>query len=275
MAYKRKTYKKRAYSKKRTYKRKSYSTVKRVSPLKKMVKMEIARATETKQRSLANLNQPLYASNSASFDANNVIALGCQSGGMELAQGTGQGQRVGNKVKVRKATFKGSIVALPYNATSNLIPVPTQIKMFLMYDKENPNAYPAPATSADFLDLNNSTQGFHNDLVDLWAPVNTERYHIFKTKIFKVGYSTTLQQSTGTLGTQNYANNDFKYNVNFSIDYTKYMVKTQVFRDNNLDSTSRQVYALFVPVAASGGAFTATTIPVAMQSQITLEYEDA
>lgn len=273
MAYTRKIYKK----KKGTYKRKSYAKkTKKMSPMKKMVKMEIARATETKSRSLANLNQPFYGTAAAAnFDTNNVIALGCQAGGMEIVQGTGQGQRIGNKIKVRKATFKGTIVALPYNAATNTTPVPTQVKMFLFYDKENPNAYPQPATTADFLDLNNSTQGFHNDLVDLWAPVNTERYHIFKTKTFKVGYSTSLVNAAGVNGTLNYSNNDFKLNCNFSIDFTKYMVKTQVFRDNNLDSTSRQVYAMFVPVAASGGAFLAATIPVAMQSQITLEYEDA
>lgn len=269
--------KRRTYRKKRTYRKRRGGTRRRVSNkrIKRIVRKVIARQTENKVSQFIDLNKILrVTSDTAGFDAINVIALGCQTSGYNIPQGVGQSQRIGNKIRVKRAVIKGTMVPMQYNATTNPVPAPCQVKMVLFYDREGPTSIPTPASNADIFDFNNSTNSFHGDLVDMFAPFNTERYRILKTRIFKLGYATSDLTSTGT-GSLNYANNDFKYNCNFSINYTKYLPKVQTFRDNNIDSTTRQLYLMWIPVAATGGAFLNTVRPVGVQYTCTLQYEDA
>lgn len=271
MAYKKKFSKKN----KKTYKRKSYAKKTKSSGMRKMVRREIARTTETKHREFANLLQPLYPSNSANFDNNNVIPVGLYPGAHEVVQGTGDGQRIGNKISVKKCMFFGTLVPAGYNVTTNPVPVPTQVKMTIFYDKLFPTTRPAPQTYANILDFNNGVSGFYNDLVDMYAPYNTDRYGVFKTKMFKLGFATNNLTAAGTTGTNSFANNDFKYNCNFKVDLTKYMIKLQKFQDNATGSTSRQLFVMFHIVAANGQAYASTAQPVELTYWSTLAYEDA
>jgi hypothetical protein len=247
-----------------------------MSAVKRLVKREISRTLENKSREVVNLGVTLFPSNdTANADINNQIQLGFRVGGLEIAQGTGNGARVGNQVKVKRVTFKGTIVPYPYNATTNPVPPPTQIKMFLFYPKDNAGLVPTPYVSANFFDLNNSVQGFHNDLVDMWATPNAQLYKVCATKIFKLGYASNDIFAAGTSGTNNFSNSDFKLNCNFSMDITKYLPKSVIYNDNSLNSTSRTLYALFVVARADGTFLTSTWRTAGMQYQVHAEYEDA
>jgi len=273
MAKRRRTFRKKSnYRKKRGGVRRRTST----KSVKRIVRKEIARTTENKVRVFADLEKVLRVSaDAANFDLVNVFPLGLQAGAFELQQGTAQGQRVGNRIRVKRATIKGTLVALPYNATSNITPAPCQVKMVLFYDRQNPSTIPAPAVDGDIFDFNTTITGFYGDLVDMWATFNTERYRILKTKVFKVGYANSNLNAAGTTGSLNYSNNDFKYNCNFNVDFTKYLVKSQRFIDNNINATNRQLYMMWIPVAATGGIFNSAVRPIGLQYQATLTYEDA
>jgi len=273
MAYSRKNSKKSSRKgSKRTYKRKSYASKKR-TPLKRMIRMEIARNVENKSTQVYNLDKILYVSPDTSpWSSQNVFPLGPDPTSVVISQGTGQGQRVGNVIKTKKLTFKGTIVALPYDSIFNTAPAPVQLKMWIFYDRTDPTAVPAPITN--FFQNGNTQKGFANDLVDMWSPVNTDRYTVLATKQFKLGFASATG-SGSTAPQQYFSNNDFKYNCNFSFDLTKHYPKTVKFNDNTTTPTTRGLFCLVQYVAATGGQFLSGTRACAMQYMQDYVYEDA
>lgn len=266
MAYKKKFGKKVCCRAKKTWRR-----PKKVGKaIKKAIRREIARDVETKSAQQFNYNQNIYPSDHASFP-NNVFELG-PSALMAINQGTSNGSRVGNKIKTKRLTFKGTIVPLGYNVTTNPNMVPMQGKIWIFYDRTDPTAIPAVTTN--FFQNGSTNAAFQNDLVDLWRPVNTDRYRVLATKTFKLGFADNA--GTGaSAANQNFANNDFKLNYNFSFDLTKWYPKVVKYDENNATPMTRGLFALFDVVPASGGFYPATTVPAGMQWMQDYRYEDA
>jgi len=280
MVFSRKNLKK--YSRKgskRTYKRKSYATKKK-SPLKRMVKAEIYRTLETKERQYQNTGLNLWNVAAGSTLVASQIVCTPYSVGLDIQQGVGNGSRVGNKVETRKLTLKGGLACKPYDVVTNPNPQPTVVKVWFYYDKTNPTGVPNPLS--DFFDFNNSTQPMTGALFDSWAAVNTDKYHVLKTKEFKLGYASGMTgagQSTiaGTSAPlfQNWANNDFKMYQRFSFDLTKYCPKNVVFNDNSSAPTSRNVCMLAVCMEADNTISAESRSPVQMSLQLEYKYKDA
>lgn len=263
MAFK-KTYKRKGT--KKTFKRKSYA---KRTPLKKVIKQVIARNVEVKTKQNFNYNKNIYPSNAVLFP-DNVIELG-PSAIMGIDQGTANGSRIGNKIRTKKLVFKGSIVPAPYSA-QNPSPQPMQLKMWILYDRANPTNVPSSFT--DFFQNGGSNTGFQNDLVDLWRPVNEDRYRVLASKTFKIGVSSA--NGTGYLvDSQGFNNNDFKYNANFSFDLTKHYPKEVKFDENSLDPMTRGLYCVIAIAQASGAAYGASAVPAQIQYMQDYRYTDA
>jgi len=273
MAFRRKTYKKRA-TKKRTYKRKSYA---KKTSMKKMVKREIARNIENKTFQVFNDSHDILPSNSGGFDSQIIPVTPFGGAYLTITQGTGQGQRIGNRIKIKKLKFKAIIYPVGYNATTNPTPAPCQIKLWFFYDKEETQSIPTPQGSADFLQYGNTSLGFGNRLFDHLAPENTDRYRVLCTRTVKIGYAEYGGTgATGSLPLQgNQTNNDFKLNATVSVDLTKYCVKNVVFRDTSATPSTRGIFMMAQPVYANGNAIAAATIPARMNWLQEIDYEDA
>lgn len=237
----------------------------------------LTRDYEVKTAQNYTLNQTLVpTSDTAGFDLSNIIELGPNSSTMLINQGTGQGQRIGNKIKTKKLTVKGVLVPQPYDATTNNNPTPVQVKLFVMYNKTDPNEPPAPALNADFYQSGNTVKGFSNDLIDLYAPINTDKYRVLATKTFKLGVAVGSSAS-GTpwnAAQAYYANNDFKLNCNFSFDLTKHFPKIVNFQDNSTEPSTRGLWLMVMYVSSSGGAYTSSQRVVHMQYVIDYKYTD-
>jgi len=263
--------KRRTLKRKRSTKRKSYS---RKTSIKKIVKREIARNIENKCKQQFNFEKSLYPSAAVNFP-DNVIELG-PGALMLIAQGTGQGSRIGNTIKTKKLMFKGTVVPTPYNAGTNGNPRPVQLKMWIFYDKSDPTAVPQPGN--DFFQDGGSSRGFSNDLTDLWSPINTDKYRVLASKSFKIGYS----QYAGAAATpanqqafQAYSNNDFKLNANFSFDLTKHYPQMVKFNDNSTTPTTRGLFCLFYYTGADGQQLPSTSVSLGVQYMQDYVYEDA
>lgn len=251
----------------KTYKRKT-------TGIKKMVRREIARNTENKTFQYLGTGLDLLPSTSVSFDSN-IIPVTPYASYLAINQGTGQGQRIGNKIKIKKLKIDGIMFPLGYNAVSNLTPCPLQIKFWFFLDKEEPNAIPAPAVAADFFQFGSTSIGFQNELFDHTMPVNTNRYRVLTTRTFKVGYS-GYTSGVGNQANQGYfSNNDFKMNARLRVDLTKYCVKNINFRDNNTTPTTRGIYMMAQCCYSNGNPITAGTIPAKLEYMLTVDYEDA
>lgn len=248
--YRKKSFRK--YSRKgpkRTYKRKSYA--KKTPAIKRMIKKEIARNVEDKTIQMFDFQRVLRSTFAGDFDAVNIIPLGPDPSSILCNQGTGQGGRIGNRIKTKKLTLKGVLSPAYYDGVTNPGPTPMQVKMWIFYDRRDPNALPQVLNAGDFFQNGNSARSFNTDLTDMVMPVNTDRYRVFTTRTFKLGYA----QFTGGSGTNApsgfYANNDFKLNATFNIDLTKYYPKDVRFEDNSALPTTRGLYCMWVVVPAN------------------------
>lgn len=282
MAFRRKTYKRRAAPKRRTYKKKAASK----PTIKRMIKREIDRAVEDKYVDVLNKGRILVSpTNTSYFDDNNIIKLTPANsdgsfGSLRVVQGLGAGQRIGNTIKIKKLTFKGTLIPLGYNSLTNTVVKPLQVKMFLFYRRTIPNVKPGVQTYSDFFAYNGEAQIIGSDLVSMWAQPNEQAYRVLATKMFKVGRASNDQNATGTLGPVNLRNNDFKLNVNFNMDVTKLVPKTvryfaEAVGPSSGDVLSRGLYAMFVPVAADGTELDAASQPLELSYALRMVYEDA
>lgn len=247
-------------------------TVSRVA-IKSMIKRELSRNIENKTFQYLGTGHDILPCTSPGFDGQ-IIPVAPSATYLQIQQGLGQGSRIGNKIKIKNLKMDGVLFPLGYNAVSNLTPAPIQVKMWVFYDKEEPNALPTPQGSADFLQFGSSALALQNELFDHTMPVNLDRYRVLTTRTYKLGYA-----SYGGTGAQpqqgNFANNDFKLNCRVRVNLTKYAIKTVLFRDNNSNPTTRGLYVMFEPVYANGNPIGSTQIPARFEYMLTVDYEDA
>lgn len=278
--YSRRTFR-RSYGKRATFRKARKSAARksvRNAAVKLMVKREVARNVENKSTDTVITAQTIYpVGDTANFDANNVfwVSPGDIFGASTwyIEQGTGAGMRVGNQVKVKKLTFKGVLTPLAYDATTNTNPQPREVKMWFFYQRNSPSVLPSnPRT--DFFQSGSSTSGLNDDLSDIVAPVNTDKYVVVATRTFKVGY-----QQFATTGSSpaygNFTNNDFKLNCKFSVDLTKHIPKIMKWSDNDNSPMTRGLFCMVEDVAANGGATGTTQRLTGMQYWRSMVYEDA
>lgn len=274
----------RKYLKKRTNPRKKRFAKKRAAgvakrrgniAMRRLIQSEIAREIENKDTQSYNLSKNIVSSSSPTFQ-DNVIQLGPNNNATEpmpILQGVGVNSRVGNKIKTKYLMFKGTVVPLPYEATTNPQPVPMQVKMVIFYDKTTPTQEPQPASN--MFQMQGANAGFYNDLTDLWRPYNTDRYRILTTRTFKLGFSSFTPTTGGVPTLGNVANNDFKMNQNFRINLTKYYPKHVRFDENTGDPSTRGLWCLFYVTSSTGNALTPSTAPCNVQWMVDYRYEDA
>jgi len=245
-----------------------------VKGIKRIVKATIARSLENKNRQYYNTGITIPPANSTLAFDSGIIPLSPRASFIQVDQGTGNGGRIGNTITTKRVHFKGTLTPQPYDVTVNPFPCPVQVKLFIFYDKRDPTNIPTPALNADFFQFNNSTQGFTNDLVDLWAPINNDCYRVLYSRCFKLGYSNN--SGTGiSAGNQSHTNNDFHLNCNFSINITKYLIKNVKYNDNNSIPTTRGLYAMFLPCLSDGTVTISTRRYAQLSFMIDYDYEDA
>lgn len=266
----RKVYRKRSSA---PYKKRSYRRRYKAGSLKRMVKKLIAANVENKTDQFFSQNSNIYVATSGSF-VSSIIPVSPYTGFLELVQGVGQGDRIGNSIKIKNLTMKGTISPTEYNATTNIIPQPIQVILWFFYKREQPTV--VPTNMAAFFQDGNAARNFNNDLTDVWSTVNNDLYRLLTKRVFKIGYQ---DYQTSTAGIQansmSFANNDFKLNKNFKINLTKYAIKHVRYSDTNGFPRSRGLFCLPQVVAASGGSLPSSQILARMSYQLDISYEDA
>jgi len=254
MAFKR-SFKKRKFAKKRVFKRRSFAPKKKA--IRKLVRREITRAAEVKTVQYLDLTTNLASSPNAAAPIDNIFQLGPDGVNIAINQGTAQAQRVGNRIQTKSLMFKGTVTTLPWEAATNPNPRPIMLKMVIFYDRNDDHAKPNPFAggAAGPFQGGGGSNNFQNDLVDMWLPFNNDRYRIFTTRTWKLGYAAYDGAATTTSGqfnAQQFANNDYKLSVNFSLNLTKYYPKVVKFNDNNAIPTTRALFCMFYWALADG-----------------------
>jgi len=239
--------------------------------MKRLIRKTIQSVAEKKIANFNDFAHDVVGSNSAAAAAQ-IIPVCPFTAGWPIAQGVSQDERVGNRIKIHRAVIRGTLHPQPYNVTTNINPQPTLVQMIVFWDKENTNVTPNPF-GTNFFQLGSTSEGFQNHIVDTWLPINTDKWSVVYRRTFKVG--TSASEGTGiVVGAQAFANNDFKFNCNFTVDLTKHLVKNVKFNDNDVDATTRGLWCMWVACDANGGTLPAAGVPVRVCYTADLSYTD-
>jgi len=207
-----------------------------------------------------------------------VVPLNPNSLTLAIAQGSGQANRIGNKIETVKATLK--LMFYPAaEGTDNQSPRPQVIKIWgLWYKKGDYSGAPPPAMP-NFFQSGNTSIDPQGNLQDDFLTVNKDSYHVAFTRTFKVGNAVIYDGGAtggGALNqNQKYTNNDFKLNAKCTIDYTKHLFKTQTFNDSSFDPSNRQLYLVVESISCDNIDNGANNYPMKMAYEIDYRFKDA
>lgn len=233
--------------------------------IKKYVKETIHKNIENKVTTFYENGQTLYNIDNdvASWRTNNFLYLSPRGSELLISQGVTQDTRIGNKIKIQKCTLRGIF----YSNVDSLTPVDVMLYIFrpkIAYTTADVRTL----VETDFFQDGSNSLALTGTLPDTVLMPNTDVYHLFKRKTFKIG----LAQNQSNL---KYVNNDYKYSQQFSMDVTKYLYKSYSFNDNDTDASEQPTVLMISPVPASNvlGGTGFDTVDVTWMIQ--LEYEDA
>jgi len=166
------------------------------------------------------------------------------------SQGTGQGQRVGNEIRVTSHKVKMAIYP-----SDNGLNKPFYLRIIICSVKIRANDTPAGLktimTTSCFQRGSTSVgmASYLDDFVEQW---NRDVLTIHKVKEFKMGTSNPTQGGT--------ANNDFSYGRRWSVNVHKYYKRAIKYNDTGTSpQINRNVYMVFQVAAADGSIATGDT----------------
>lgn len=249
--------------KSRPIKKLVYSKVR--SAFAKNVKAVVTRMAETKN---SHFNFTQYLPN-VNAGTSTQVQIAPNSGSLSIVQGTGQGDRVGDRVRVKKAMFRGYMSPLAYDVTYNSAPSPVEVRMIIGKNKASPTTAMTLSTLFQNGDTSVAPAG---TLLDMLSPINKETVQVYVDRIFKLG---TQYGQTGTTAANGYySNNDFLFNQRFDVDITKFLPNVITYNDTTAQPTSNSLFALFLCVSADGTITGANLRPVLLTYDLDFQYTD-
>jgi len=188
----------------------------------------------------------------------------------QVAQGTTQFTRIGNKIKVVKGFIRGHVNLLPYNATSNPWIGPLYVKMWLCkYKKVNSGTVADTNIDGFFFDSASGGTGFQGNMLDMELTNNKDSWIVYKTKTFELNQTATIGVTSGTSAPDN-----SKYSMPFYFSFGRH-----IRRQINYEATvagapnNANLFLVFQVVNADGSATAVQAAEYHFNTRV--EYEDA
>jgi len=233
----RKYNKKSPISSKRKYKRK-YTGARAVTPaVKKYVAKKLAKISEVKTvvTTLSDLQGGNYAMIKPYAQDLGCGIISLTEAMDNIGQGTGQGDRIGNRITIKRNMFKGYIYAINNTLTGGN---PTNVTMYIGRLKAGIST-PTNSTIAQMFQAGDTTFSPTDDNRTALYQINKNLWTVFYKRTFKIGGATSTSANSIP------ANNDYKALVRFSIDVSKYHPRIVNYNDTNNISTNVGLYAWF------------------------------
>lgn len=221
--------KRRAYRKRSSIRRKKQSkTLLKSRPFKIAVKKVIHRMSENKTWTFSSTplsGVPLTAAITGSTSLTSINPWTYELL-PQLSQGTGNSNRIGNRVRMVKNNIRGFINLKPYNATTNTYQAPVMVKLWVFSPKSFSNFTGDMGWQnwTQFFRINNADTGFTGALLDLAYHVNTELYTLHTTR--------TYQLNNNGSGAAVYQSPSGKFIQPFNINLIRY-AKDLKYDDNS------------------------------------------
>lgn len=260
--------------KKTTTKRKVVSSFRKKSGKKPVTLAKKVRAIiqRTEEKKVAQVTGTLiFGAYTSSSLVNNINPVTPYVPGIQILPGTGQGDRIGNKIRTVSHTINGVIVPNGYDAVLNPTPSPQEVRVWF-FSLRNSNTL--PATLPGFFQAGSSSQTPTGNLLDLTRKINTDVYIYRGHRTYKLGNSINAASAGSLVARDHYANNDFKYNIKFNWNLTSMVPKNVTFNDSNNTATSKAVFWFIETVNADGTAQPAAALPATIYYTNMVTYTD-
>lgn len=252
----------------RKYGRRSYLKPKRnfVKAVKKVISSQI----ENKQSVTYALNQQINYAGTVTDPA--YISLV-----PALQQGTSNGQRVGNQVRVKKAIIRGYVNINTTSAFGTSI-IPLYCKMWICRRKAQNFYDTITGTDWDeFFQVGTTSVGFQGNLADLMFFTNSDVWSTYQTKTCLLGPNINLPATTptGTLLPSGFSSAKCDISVPFRFDVSKHLKGAMRFNDGSFRPQNKELYLVFQVVPMDGSAPATLALSPEYNYVYEFEYEDA
>jgi len=193
---------------------------------------------------------------------------------LTISQGLGQGDRIGNKCRTMKAVLRYTLFPLPYDLTSNPLPVPAEVQIIIGYCKPTPTTIPTSVQVGALFQNGNLSASPQGDLGDLIQPFNTDVWAIKKVIRHKIG-NAAIEGTGGQPNRQWFSNNDFKMNAYRSVNITNIYPKQLLFNDTGQNIQNAGLFLMVQAINANGSVAGSLNTSVFFDYALDLTYEDA
>lgn len=225
----------------------------------------------------------------------NVIPLTATNGFLVINQGVTNGQRIGNRISVKKYMLR-MVFTLndrdpnPTAPSDILGPVFVRLWFFRL----KPKLIQSVASAADIASNNwfqfgaGASLGIQGNVSDLIQPINKEYVSLITTRTYKLGRMTTVwgnvpaPANNNAVFQYNWANNDSKLTARCRINLTRMLPRDWTFEDGqptNATQQERPVYMMVTLHPQDGreydtNGYTGDPLPVNMWYRLDLDYTD-
>lgn len=200
----------------------------------------------------------------STWRTSNIFYLSPSATDVLITQGVGQGNRIGNKITIKKAVVRG--ILYPNDEGDEK---PLEVNAYICNMKmANTISEVRTVIENQFFQDGNNELPLTGTLPDYILQPNNDVLTMHKRMCYKLGVA---QNGTNV----NFINNDFKYNQKFNIDVTKYLKKTYTFNDTVGDPIDPYVCLIFSPTPADNILNGEGAQTCYLDLCIQIDYEDA
>lgn len=204
-----------------------------------------------------------------------IIPISPYAGFIQIPQGTGDGQRIGNKITTIESSLNYTLFPNPYNAVSNVLVKPQMVLMFLLRDKKNPTIMPQITDLvANMYNAGSTVTPATGTVKDLTYEMNTDRFQVFKRWTHKLGYAQASVQGV-VAANEYFVNNDFKMFIHQITDCTKHLYKHVDFDDGTYYPSTPGVFLFYYTIYVDGSTTADGQYPTQLRLSIDYKYKDA
>lgn len=179
--------------------------------------------------------------NFAGYFANTDLSaryIGPDTSSYIIAQGSGQGDRVGNVIRVKKCILKYYLVPIPQDPSFNPVPQPQLVRVWVGNIRSNLAQKPDNVTIAELYQGGNNSFPPNETVDDMMAPVNADKFIEKYTCVHKVGHAIYTDPNSTLKPFSYYANNDYSESTFGMVDCTKFFKSRLYFNDSNQQTDS-------------------------------------
>nr|WAE42953.1 MAG: capsid protein [Cressdnaviricota sp.] len=190
----------------------------------------------------------------------------------DVLQGVGEGDRIGDRIKVRSSHIVMNVWARAYNSSTNSLQKEQFVKIWIVKQKQlSQNTTITASDLNKFFQLGSSSTGMSNSLADITRDVNDNLFTVKYQRTYKIGFSALTPSNTVTQSGFIAPNNDFKLHHQFKIPVGKYMKKLLHYDDANTYISNDNLFMIMQTVAYDNTIVTSAPIEYMWEQHTTFQ----